>query len=108
MSEEREMPDWVFTDTRPTTDKQYFENLTRCIFEGGLNWVMIANKWPNFEKAFDGFNIAKIAAYGLDDQERLKNDAGIISEIAAPAMNPAAASVSELVPVAAISQPQRR
>jgi len=39
---------------------------------------MIANKWPNFEKAFDGFDIKKIAAYGLDDQERLKNDAGII------------------------------
>ena len=78
MSEEREMPDWVFTDTRPTTDKQYFENLTRCIFEGGLNWVMIANKWPNFEKAFDGFDIKMIAAYGLEDQERLKSDAGII------------------------------
>ena len=35
---------------------------------------MIANKWPNFLKAFDNFDIDKVAAYGLNDQERLKND----------------------------------
>ena len=71
-------PEWVYKDNRPETDVEYFSNMTRCIFQGGLNWVMIANKWPNFMKAFDGFDIDKVAAYGLEDQERLKNDAGII------------------------------
>lgn len=71
-------PDWVYKDRLPETDVEYFSNMTRCIFQGGLNWVMIANKWPNFEKAFDGFDIDKVASYGLEDQERLKNDAGII------------------------------
>ncbi len=71
-------PDWVYKEKRPETDVEYFSNMTRCIFQGGLNWVMIANKWPNFLKAFDNFDIDKVAAYGLDDQERLKNDAGII------------------------------
>ena len=75
---ERKIPTWVFTDKRPTTDREYFENMTRCIFQGGLNWVMIANKWPNFKAAFDDFNIEKVAAYGLEEQERLQNDAGII------------------------------
>ena len=75
---ERKIPPWVFTDKRPTTDREYFENMTRCIFQGGLNWVMIANKWPNFKAAFDDFNIEKVAAYGLEEQERLQNDAGII------------------------------
>ncbi len=74
----QKLPDWVYKDRRPETDVDYFSNMTRCIFQGGLNWVMIANKWPNFMKAFDGFDIDKVAAYGLDDQARLKNDAGII------------------------------
>ena len=78
MSEEREIPPWVFTEKRPSTDREYFENLTRCIFQGGLNWTMLANKWPNFTKAFEGFDIEKIAGYGVEDQERLRNDAGII------------------------------
>ena len=78
MPEERALPAWVFSGKRPTKDKEYFENLTRCIFQGGLNWTMIANKWPNFKKAFDNFDIEKVSKYGLEDQERLKNDAGII------------------------------
>ncbi len=78
MTEERTIPAWVFQDKRPTRDKEYFENLTRCIFQGGLNWVMIANKWPNFKAAFDDFDIEKVASYGVEDQERLQNDKGII------------------------------
>jgi DNA-3-methyladenine glycosylase I len=78
MHEERTLPKWVFIMKRPTKDREYFENLTRCIFQGGLNWTMIANKWPNFRKAFDDFNIEKVANYDIEDQERLKNDVGII------------------------------
>jgi DNA-3-methyladenine glycosylase I len=78
MSEEREIPEWIFTDSRPTTDREYFENMTRCVFQGGLSWTMLAKKWPNFLKAFDGFDIEKVAAYGVEDQERLKSDASII------------------------------
>ncbi len=78
MHEERALPAWVYSGKRPTKDKEYFENLTRCVFQGGLSWTMIANKWPNFKKAFDDFNIDKVASYGVEDQERLKNDAGII------------------------------
>lgn len=78
MSEERSIPEWVFTEKRPDSDDKYFENLTRCIFQGGLNWVMITNKWSNFKAAFDDFDIEKVANYGIEDQERLQNDAGII------------------------------
>lgn len=78
MSEERSIPEWVFTEKRPSSDDKYFENLTRCIFQGGLNWVMIANKWSNFKAAFDDFDVEKVANYGIEEQERLQNDAGII------------------------------
>jgi DNA-3-methyladenine glycosylase I len=78
MPEDWTPPDWVYKDKRPETDVQYFENLTRCIFQAGLSWQLMSNTWPNFRKAFHGFNIAKVAAYGAEDITRLSNDAGIV------------------------------
>ena len=78
MPEERELPSWVYTDTKPETDSEYFENLTRVVFQAGLSWQLMANKWPGFQKAFDGFEIDKVAGYGAEDIGRLVEDAGII------------------------------
>jgi DNA-3-methyladenine glycosylase I len=78
MPEDETMPGWVYKGRRPATDREYFENMTRCIFQGGLNWQMIANKWPNFREAFAGFDIDKVASYGPDDVARLRGDEGII------------------------------
>ena len=39
---------------------------------------MVTNKWPNFRRAFDGFDVGKVAAYGAEDIRRLSEDAGII------------------------------
>jgi len=78
MPENETMPGWVYKGRRPATDREYFENMTRCIFQGGLNWQMIANKWPNFREAFAEFDIDKVAAYGPDDVARLRGDEGII------------------------------
>ena len=76
--EERTIPKWVYQDKKPTKDMEYFENLTRCVFQGGLSWTLIADKWPSFKAAFDDFEVAKVAKYGLEDQERLLNDKSII------------------------------
>jgi DNA-3-methyladenine glycosylase I len=78
MTEEMKPPDWVYKDKRPTTDTEYFKNLTRCIFQAGLSWQLMSRKWPNFEKAFHQFDIAKIAAYGAEDIRRLSEDTTII------------------------------
>jgi len=78
MPEDETMPSWVYEGRRPKTDREYFENMTRCIFQGGLNWRMIANKWPNFREAFADFDINKVAAYGPDDVARLRGDEGIV------------------------------
>ncbi len=71
-------PTWVYKDTKPTSDHQYFENMTRCIFQGGLNWQLIANKWPNFQKAFHDFSTSRVASYAAEDISRLANDPTII------------------------------
>ncbi|UCH57163.1 MAG: DNA-3-methyladenine glycosylase I [Candidatus Bathyarchaeota archaeon] len=78
MSEERTQPDWVYKDKRPEADREYFENLARCIFQAGLSWQLMTKKWPNFQRAFENFDIAKVAAYGAEDIRRLSEDASII------------------------------
>ncbi|MBD3206425.1 DNA-3-methyladenine glycosylase I [Candidatus Bathyarchaeota archaeon] len=78
MHKERSIPDWVFHDKRPETDREYFMNLTRVIFQAGMSWQVVASKWEYFLKAFDNFDIEVVSSYGVEDSERLRNDAGII------------------------------
>jgi DNA-3-methyladenine glycosylase I len=59
-------------------DNMLFERLMFEINQAGLNWILILKKQDNFRKAFDGYNISRIAEYGEDDVKRLMNDAGII------------------------------
>lgn len=63
---------------RPEDDNGYFEELTRAIFQAGFSWRVIRDKWTNFQQAFDGFDVAKVAGYGEPDVERLVSDAGIV------------------------------
>jgi DNA-3-methyladenine glycosylase I len=59
-------------------DNELFERLMFEINQAGLNWILILKKQHNFRKAFDNFNIDKIALYGEIDFQRLMNDSGII------------------------------
>ena len=71
-------PDWVYTEGRPETDREYFINLTRVIFQAGMSWKVIAAKWSGFGEVFDDFDVEKIADYGPDDVKRLRGDTRII------------------------------
>ncbi len=59
-------------------DNKLFERLMFEINQAGLNWVLILKKQDNFRKAFDNFEIKKVAAYTEQDFQRLMNDPGII------------------------------
>ena len=78
MSQDSSPPEWMYRDALPPDDSAYFENLTHCIFQAGLNWKMIANKWPGFTEAFAGFDVDKVAGFGDEDVERLMADTGIV------------------------------
>jgi DNA-3-methyladenine glycosylase I len=78
MHAEWKMPSWWYRDKKPANDKAYFENLTHVIFQAGLSWRTIDNKWPNFMKAFHNFDISRVAAYGAEDIKRLTEDVGIV------------------------------
>jgi DNA-3-methyladenine glycosylase I len=72
------MPEWWFREKRPASDNIYFENMCRVIFQAGLNWHVIDNKWSSTRKAFANFNIDKVAYFTNVDVERLMKDTGII------------------------------
>ena len=64
---------------QPRFDDAYlFEMLLLESFQAGLSWECVLNKRENFRKAFDGFDVEKIAAYDAVKLESLANDAGII------------------------------
>jgi DNA-3-methyladenine glycosylase I len=75
---EWKMPEWWYRSKRPASDEAYFENLTRVIFQAGLNWKVIDKKWPTTVKAFAQFSIGKVAAFTNKDVERLLRDGGIV------------------------------
>ena len=64
---------------QPRFDDAYlFEMLILESFQAGLSWECVLNKRENFRKAFDGFDIDKVAAYDEAKMEALRNDTGII------------------------------
>jgi len=59
-------------------DKKLFEFLVLEGAQAGLNWLTILKKRENYRKAFDNFEIAKIAAYDSARTAALLCDRGIV------------------------------
>ena len=59
-------------------DNLLFARLVLEINQAGLSWETILKKKDNFFKAFDDFNIDKVARYSDKKKEKLMQDAGII------------------------------
>lgn len=55
-----------------------FERLILEINQAGLSWETMLKKRDGFRRAYDGFDVDKVAGYGPRDRERLLADAGII------------------------------
>ena len=59
-------------------DRRLFEFLVLDGAQAGLSWITILRKRAAYRKAFAGFDIKKVAAFGARDVRRLLNDAGIV------------------------------
>ncbi len=59
-------------------ESELYERLTLEAFQSGLSWLTILRKRESFRRAFDGFEIEKVAGYGARELERLMGDAGIV------------------------------
>ncbi len=59
-------------------DRTLFEFLILGGAQAGLSWRTVLYKRENYRRAFDGFDIDRVARYGAKDVDRLLGDAGII------------------------------
>ena len=55
-----------------------FERLVLEINQAGLSWETMLKKRDGFRRAYDGFDVDTVAAYGDAERARLMGDAGII------------------------------
>lgn len=59
-------------------DAELFEMLILESFQAGLSWITILKKRENFKKAFDDFDVEKVANYDEDKVGELLKNEGII------------------------------
>ncbi len=59
-------------------DAALFERLMLEINQAGLSWTLILKRASEFQRAYAGFDVDTVAAYGEADAARLLADAGII------------------------------
>ena len=64
---------------RPLRDSAaLFERINLEAFQSGLSWLIILRKRENFRRAFDGFDVERVARYTDSDVDRLMADTGIV------------------------------
>ena len=59
-------------------ESKLFERLVLEINQAGLSWLTVLRKREAFSKAFDGFDVDRVAAYGRRERARLLADAAIV------------------------------
>jgi 3-methyladenine DNA glycosylase Tag len=56
----------------------YFEVMTRAVFQAGVSWRQIASHWDAYAQAVDAFDPVRVASYGEFDVERVLATPGIL------------------------------
>jgi DNA-3-methyladenine glycosylase I len=59
-------------------DALLFERLVLEINQAGLSWSLILKRASEFHRAYDGFDVDRVASYGEADRLRLLADPGVI------------------------------
>ncbi len=60
------------------SDSALLERLALEIGQAGLSWETILKKKDGYRRAFEGFDLDRVASYGDEDEVRLLSDAGIV------------------------------
>lgn len=62
----------------PKNLADYFEIMSRAVFQASISWKQIENSWDAFREAFEQFEPAKVARFDDDDIDRLMKFPGIV------------------------------
>ena len=62
----------------PHSLNDYLEVMTKAVFQSGLSWKVVSNKWPGFQAGFKGFDVASVATMGESEIDTLATDTAIV------------------------------
>lgn len=62
-------------------DDRWLAAFTQKVFQSGMNWQVVRNKWPNFENAFFGFDVEKMLLIHDEMWEEKAKDPSIIRHL---------------------------
>lgn len=62
-------------------DHRWLAEFTQKVFQCGIRWQVVRNKWPSFEDAFFQFDIEKMGLMPTEMWERKAQDATIIRDL---------------------------
>jgi hypothetical protein len=74
MSNEHRAPERI----EPRSLADYLEVMSKAVFQTGMSWKVVENKWPSIREAFRGFDPAAVAALTPDDLDALTRDPRVI------------------------------
>jgi 3-methyladenine DNA glycosylase Tag len=72
------MPDQPPKRIRPRSLADYFEVMTKVVFQSGMSWQVVESKWDGFRRAFRDFDPKKVARLTPKQIDKLMQDASII------------------------------
>jgi 3-methyladenine DNA glycosylase Tag len=62
----------------PTKLGDYLEIMTKAVFQSGISWKVVDNKWLGIQEAFRGFDAETVAGFGEKELDDLTSDARVI------------------------------
>ena len=62
----------------PQSLGDYLEVMSKAVFQAGMSWQVVGNKWPDIREAFRGFDAEVVAAMGEPDLDALAKDTRVI------------------------------
>jgi DNA-3-methyladenine glycosylase I len=63
---------------QPSSLNDYLEVQSKAVFQSGISWKVVENKWPGTKEAFAGFDVQKVANFDERDLENLAQDTRVI------------------------------
>ncbi len=63
---------------QPISLAQYLGAMSKAGLQAGISWKVVEAKWPGIEKAFKGFEPARVAKFSGDDIDRLMQNPDVI------------------------------
>ncbi len=62
----------------PQSLDDYLEAMSKCVFQSGMSWQVVHNKWETTREAFHDFAVETVAGLGPDDVDDLVKDTRVI------------------------------